>query len=448
MLINFNALRQRPANTEILFLAKEREQTLFVSQCLWARQTARLIDSILQKQHNILSIQENETRSSQLHCGSIGSFTKLTNDKWGFGGWDWDTILQEFQTEERLYAAINDRRRQIIDSRESWRNTIQIQQNLNPFYQGLSETAFEQTAQGTYRIQAGQLALSCEGISGAYFLSDKDGNKRFVVKPIDEDIGCLNNGKGFSSPFLRSTIRDNMPLYLSSMRETLAYEIACKINIANVAPRTVLAILESSAFNDQADQVIPDERVRYERIVGSRVQEKLCSVQEFIPNSKTLFEGLQDLQMSGLSDAEIAARFDQRDFEDANILLWTTYDTDGHLNNFLVYPKSSDAIGNEVLGIKKIDNGLAFPEKNEQLRNNLRYLPNANRTLSSEGRDKIAALSIDDLSNQLKQFGLDGSIEALRQRLSVLKELAQQPGLTLREINDRMSLIGKKNGDE
>ena len=448
MIINFNAIRQRPANTEILFLAKEREQTLFVSQCLWARQTVRLIDSILQKQHNILSIQENATRSSRLHCGSISSFSKLTNDKWGFGGWDWDTILRDFQTEERLYAAIKDRRQQILDSLESWRNTIQIQQNLNPFYQGLSETAFEQTAQGTYRIQAGQLALSCKGISGAYFLSDKDENKRFVVKPIDEDIGCLNNGKGFSSPFLRSTIRDNMPLYLSSMRETLAYEIACKINVANVTPRTVLAILESSAFNDQADQVIPDERVRYERIVGSRVQEKLCSVQEFIPNSKTLFEGLQDLQISGLSDDEIAARFDQRDFEDANILLWTTYDTDGHLNNFLVYPKSSDAIGNEVLGIKKIDNGLAFPEKNEQLRNNLRNLPNANRTLSIEGRDKIAALSIDDLSNQLKQFGLDGSIEALRQRLAVLKELAQQPGLTLREINNRMSLIGKQTGDE
>ena len=218
--------------------------------------------------------------------------------------------------------------------------------------------------------------------------------------------------------------------------------------LPNVAPRTVLAILESGAFNDQIDHLAPEERVRYERLIGSPDREKLCSVQEFIPNSKTLFEGLQDLQMAGLSDDEIEARFDQQDFEDANILLWTTYDTDGHLNNFLVYPKSTDAIGNEILGIKKIDNGLTFPEKNEQLRNNLRYLPNANRCLSTEGRDKIAALSIENLSRQLTQFGLTGSIEALRQRIAVLKELAQRQNLTLSEIDYRMSLIGKQHGVE
>jgi hypothetical protein len=447
MSISIHSIRQRPAISEIRFLIKEREQTLFISQWQWARQTIRLIDEIVvQQKHHTSSIQENRKRPSCVRTGSKITTGQLSNNKWGFSCGCWDEIIRDFQTEDKLYSAIRERRQQILDCMESWRSTIQHNQKLDPFYQSLSRTALEQSAQGTYRIESGHLHLSASGISGAYFLSDKKGSEQFVVKPIDEDIGCLNNSKGFSTPYVRSTIRDNMPLYLSSMREALSYEVASQIHVANVAPRTVLAILESSAFHDQIDQIHPDERLRYERIVGSSVHEKLCSVQEFIPNSKTLFDGLQELQASGLSDQEIEARIDQQDFEDANILLWTTYDTDGHLNNFLVYPKSSDAIGNEILGIKKIDNGLTFPEKNEQLRNNLRYLPNANQFLSAAGRDKIAAISIDDLSNQLKRFGLHGSMDALRQRVAVLKELAQRTDLTLREIDSRMAVIGQPNG--
>lgn len=445
MPFNLNKIRQRPAVSEIRFLAKEREQTLYVSQWLWAKQTVGLIDTIAQQQR-ASAVKEKRKPSPRLKTDSPIFSTKLTKNKWGFTSWVWNSIIKDFQTEEKLYTAIKERRRQISNCRESWRSLVQMQQNLDPFYLGLSQLANAQTAQGTYEIPANQMELSCEGISGTYFLSDNEEHKRFVIKPIDEDIGCLNNGKGFASPYIRSMIRDNMPLYLSSMRETVTYEIANKINCANIAPRTVLAILESGAFNDQIDHITPDERVRYEQLIGSIVREKLCSVQEFIPNSKTLFEGLQDLQMAELSDDEVEARFDQRDFEDANILLWTTYDTDAHLNNFLVYPKSTDAIGNEILGIKKIDNGLTFPEKNEQLRNNLRYLPNSRRCLSIDGRAKIAALSVEMIADQLNLFGLSDSISALRQRLTVLKELAKRQNLTLSEIDYRMSLIGKPNG--
>jgi len=443
MPINLNSIRQRPVISQIGFLAKEREQTLYLSQWLWARQAVCLVD-ILARHSPRSSIQDKQSSSFRTQIRSSISSTKLSKNKWGFGSWSWDTIIKDFQTEEKLYAAIKERRKQILDCRESWRSSIQVQQNINPFYLGLKQIAVEQSYQGTYHISTDRMKLSSEGISGAYFLSDNEGNNRFVIKPIDEDIDCINNGKGFTSPYTRSTIRSNMPLYQSSMRETLAYEIACKIDVANVAPRTALAILECGAFNDQIDYVAPEERVQYDRLIGSSKREKLCSVQEFISNSKTLFEGLQDLQMAGLSDNEIEARFDQKNFEDANILLWTTYDTDGHLNNFLVYPKSTDAIGHEILGIKKIDNGLTFPEKNEEQRNNLRYLPNADRCLSAEARDKIAAISIEDLCKQLSQFGLTGSIDALRQRIAVLKELAQQQNLTLREIDYRMSILTKQ----
>ena len=218
------------------------------------------------------------------------------------------------------------------------------------------------------------------------------------------------------------------------------------IGVETIVPRTNLAIVESDAFYDQLDGVDPSERTRYERSAASvPVREKLCSAQEFVPNSKMLFEGLQDLQQAGLSDEEIAARFDTQDFEEANILLWCTYDTDGHMGNFLVYPKSHDAIGNEILGIRKIDNGLAFPEKNEQLRNNLVYMPNAEKPLSEEARAKIAAIPVEALADELEQFGLDGSVAAMRERIGALKEIvAQNPNLSIREIDERMERLSSE----
>ncbi len=362
------------------------------------------------------------------------------SDKWGFG-WDWYSIVQDFPTVESLYAAIQQRRGQIAQVKETWRPYIRAIGGFDPIHLGLNELSFGRNKQGAYLFPQDSLSPISDGISGSYFLSDENGQVRYVVKPIDEDICCLNNRKGFSTPYAESTIRKNMPLYLSSMREVAAYETAKLLGVTNVAPRTALAILESDAFHDQLDEIDPSERERYERLITAKpIREKLCSVQEFVPNSKVLSEGLQNLQLAGLSDEEIAARIDTRDFEDANILLWCTYDTDGHMGNFLVYPKSTDAIGNEILGIKKIDNGLAFPEKNEQLRNNLRYLPNAKTPLTAEGRAKIAAIPIEALADRLEQFGLEGSALALKERLLFLKKLvAENPEMTIKEIDQKMA---------
>lgn len=366
--------------------------------------------------------------------------TPIRSDKWGFG-WDWHSISRNFPTIESLYAEIHARRIQIEELKEQWRPYTRHIGRFDPIHLSLSELCSGQNKQGAYVFPEECLSPISDGISGSYFLSDENGNVRYVVKPIDEDICALNNRKGFSTPYTESTIRENMPLYLSSMREAMAYETARLIGVTNVAPRTTLAILESEAFYDQLDGIDPSERERYERMAASEpVREKLCSVQEFVPNSKLLIEGLHSLQMAGLSDEEIAARIDTRDFEDANILLWCTYDTDGHMGNFLVYPKSTDAIGNEILGIKKIDNGLAFPEKNEELRNNLRYLPNAKQPLTAEGQAKIAAIPIEALLDRLEQFGLEGSAEALKERLLFLKKLvAENPEITIKEIDRQMA---------
>ncbi len=149
---------------------------------------------------------------------------------------------------------------------------------------------------------------------------------------------------------------------------------------------------------------------------------------------KTLFDVIQELERAGLSDQEIADRFDTRDFEEANILIWALNDTNAHRRNILVYPKRIDPIGNEIFGLKKIDRELSL-RKNGPLHNALSHLPNAKRPLSAEGITKIEDLDVRDFSHQLFGEELDAQLE---KRLNFLKKLARQPGITLYQINIEM----------
>jgi hypothetical protein len=168
-------------------------------------------------------------------------------------------------------------------------------------------------------------------------------------------------------------------------------------------------------------------------------------VQKFIAESKTLFEAAQDLQSSGLTDEEIEHLIDQDDFENANILLWITGDTDGHFGNFLVTPKRVDDIGNQVFGLKKIDNGLAFPEMNGQLINSLIYLPNANCPLSSAALSKIKILDLNAIADCLAQHGLEGATSAMRDRIYALQTIVRNnPTMTIKSINKQLSKIHEK----
>lgn len=341
----------------------------------------------------------------------------LKKDFWGFDFF-WPEIVKEFGTVEALYGAIQDLYRYNQKIKEKFRSMA------------LAFPDFE--------CQINQNG----GVSGSYFLADDTGKRHFVIKPLDEDAGCIHS-RHWASPFVISPLRKYMPLYRSAMREALAYQVAYSIGVGTIVPQTTLGIFTSDQFHDFADGVNSMERHRYLEYCGNADREKLCSVQEYVHNSKSLFEAIHELEAAGLSDSEIAARFDSRDFEDANILLWTTYDTDGHMGNFLVYPKGVDEIGNEVLGLKKIDNGLAFPDKNRQLRNTLSYLPNAKNPLSAEGRAKIEAIDVDTLAKQFEQMGLESATAALRERIAFLKETVKTANITIREIDKQMNKMGK-----
>ena len=348
----------------------------------------------------------------------LTSIEGLEKDLWGFG-YLWDEVVQTFSTVEELYAAIQDIRDEL--------------RTLKEIFRSLSVDFPD------YKI----VPNGGRGVSGSYFLIDDEGRPLFVIKPLDEDAGCIDSD-GWASPFHMSPVRSNMPLYRSAMREALAYMIGETMGLDSIVPKTVLGVIESDQFHSLSDQVALNELRRYFELCGPEDKEKLCSVQEYVPDAKSLFEAIHELERAHLSDEEIANRFDQTNFEEANILLWTTYDTDGHMGNFLVYPKGADEIGNEIFGLKKIDNSLAFPDKNRQMRNNLSYLPNAQRQLSAEGKAKIAAIDVDVLSLQLEQMGLGSASPALKERIPILQELAQRDGITLKEINTEMANIGNK----
>lgn len=329
-------------------------------------------------------------------------------------------LQEDFQTVEKLYAALLDLKRHIAETTEYFR-----------------ERAFSFSALSVQQNEE-------SGISGSYILIDSRGRRRFFVKPLDEEAGCIHSQR-FSSPLSACPFRRGIDLYQSCMREVLASMMAKKLGVGNIVPKTVLGIIESDVFFDLENNIDPKELVRYLQYFPERQKEKLCSVQEYVEEGISLFEALHQMIENGLSDEQIERSFDQDDFENTHLLLWTIFDTDAHMGNFLVYPKGVDSVGNEILGIKKIDNGLAFPEKNVGFQSGLTFLPNAKKALSERMKRKILSLEAKDFEKDFLKLGLEGSFDSLETRISILKTLIEKKGITLREISEHFVNIGKKS---
>lgn len=367
---------------------------------------------------NLLSLRQLQDEPNPT-LEAEGEGEPLIDNLWHFHPHIWEKVKERFSTVDQLYAAILDIHTELRELKEKYRDQsadfldLSLEYNLNG------------------------------GVSSTYFLVDDEGTPQYVVKPLDEDGGAINS-KSHVSPFHESPYRKNMPLYRICMREVAAYRIAQRIGIGSIVPKTEFSVLESASFHDFFEGISVQERKRYLDFCGSPDKEKLCSVQEFIPDSKSLFEALQELQMAKLSNEEIAGRFDQKDFEEVNILIWTTYDTDAHASNILVYSKGVDEIGNEVLGLKKIDNGLAFPDENQSLRNSLIHMKNADRELSSLSKAKILAIDADELIEELISVNLESAASALKERISILQNIVKRENITIKQINSELLKIGIK----
>lgn len=341
--------------------------------------------------------------------------------------------IKEIQ-EDALHEMILKRREEISTIKEAWRDQVAKWRcgQDSAFYQQF-EKAFEN----------GKLVVSNNGYGAAYFLLDENSLPLFVVKPFDEDILCLNNRKHFASPFNDAHIRVRraIPLYRSMQAEALAYHIAQEMDLSHITPKTVISILKNEAFYDISDTLNGDEKERFILHAGGADREKLCSIQEYLPHMRELFDLTKVWIDGSYSDKEIEDSINQRDFEDAILLIWMLYDTDAHAGNIQVIP-----IREGFYGLKKCDNGLTFPEKNRTLFNSLAFLPNARHPPSEELRHKIREIPIERLIVLIEEYGMEKSLSAFLERVEVVQELNEREDLSISEINLRLRALELPSG--
>ncbi len=312
---------------------------------------------------------------------------------------------------------IQERSSEITEKIEKWKPFIEKERKEN----------FEFFAAFDAILETGYLLLASQGLSGTYFLYNKENVPSFIVKPFDEDIFCLNNPKRRESVLPDKRAKEHIPAYTSIQRALASYHVAKLLNIENATPPVFLAILSNASFYN------------YNNITNG--QEKLCSLQPYLPQTIPLVTLLQKLFYLGLSDSEMEKYFDQEDFEDLSLFLWITYDNDAGPENFLAYVKKVDEKNNQVYGIKKIDNNQTFPEKNKGLLSFFWEFPHAKKRLSQKTIQRINTLSFEDLKTCLKEFCLEQSISSLDERVLLLQKLVKNPKMTYYKVSKKLQRL-------
>ncbi len=290
-------------------------------------------------------------------------------------GYFWDAIDKD-HVEEKILAA----REEIRGQKEHWRNKVDM------------------------FLHSSELIFSPDGVGGVYFLSPL-----YVIKPEDENILSLHNPRHFGSPFSGKEHgpRTSIAGYESSQRDALCYEVAKILGMERITPQTVMGIVTSEQFFGEGDK------------------EKLCSIQEYLPDTISLYDFIKQ-------DGDTAL-IDQEDYEMANIFVWVIFDNDAHPRNFRLYQKGS------LWGIKKIDNSLSFPEKNKNLTNFLPLLPQGQNKLSFIAKQKIIDIPLDKIEEKMLYFELPKlAIESMKARIRFLEELVGTEDLTFAQIEERL----------
>lgn len=351
--------------------------------------------------------------------GNSSNFTPAPDDLFCFGKiW---SHLGEFQDEQKLYAAIAERRAEVEAIKLHWK------ERLDTLRQGTHQD-FHQA------LQTGTLKRLEDGSGAAHLLSDEAGVPRFILKPLDGEILCLNNTKHYGNPLNepRFRARPHIPLYHSVQTDALVYACASRIGIASIAPKTVIDVVTSDVFYDLSERLERAVQEEFFLIAGPADRERLCSVQEYIPHSQEFTAWYRHGLSQGFSHGHIAGLISQEDFENIHLLIWIIYDNDAHPANIRVIEQEDRHVR-----LMKVDNTLSFPEKNTHLLNTLSQLPNAHEKLSLRAQELVASLPIDAIVDLLEHYEMGYAVSAFVERVRVLQELAQRD-LTLREIDECM----------
>lgn len=321
--------------------------------------------------------------------------------------------------------------KQVIASiKQRWKPKVELLKQQDP----VAYSDFERM------LQTGHLTKMADVNSGVYILEDEDGQAKYIIKPLDERIFCVNNQKTIEEQYsLTYLMRSHIPNYEAVQREAFTYYMASLIGVEYLVPKTLIAIVQREEFFDIFDQLPPDQHSKWASHID---KEKLCSVQVFIPNAQLLYDREHEWIDKDYSENNILKQIAPVSFENLMILIWSIYDTDVHGGNILF--QLSSRLHDPIY---KIDHDLSFPEANGELMNCLASLPQVNFFLSSRAQEKIKKIPLEAIRSWMHFFELEKAIEAFIERIELLQTLAAGK-FTILEIDLRLRLLGLPNGKE
>uniref|UniRef100_A0A7N0R865 1-phosphatidylinositol 4-kinase n=1 Tax=Kalanchoe fedtschenkoi TaxID=63787 RepID=A0A7N0R865_KALFE len=258
------------------------------------------------------------------------------------------------------------------------------------------------------------------GLGGAYYFRNSDGENVAIVKPTDEEPFAPNNPKGFTGRTLgQPGLKRSVRVGETGFREVAAYLLDYD-NFANVPP-TVLVKIRHSIFN------VNDDVVNGCKLVKKKKVSKIASLQQFIPHDF-------DASDHGTSSFPVAG------VHRIGILDIRIFNTDRHGGNLLV--RKLDEVGRfGQVELIPIDHGLCLPESLEDPYFEWIHWPQASIPFSEDELEYIKNLNpihdADMLRRELPMIR-EACLRVLMVCTIFLKEAAAF-GLCLSEIGEMMS---------
>lgn len=358
-------------------------------------------------------------------------------------------VIQEYVKQVREY---------IQEVKEEYRETHIVAERSVP-----ANREFQRNVSSM--MKTGSLKPVDGGKGGVYFLLDSAGTPKFVVKPFDEDMLTLNNPKHYATPYIaddgQAEAKPGVPLYSAVRNEMMTGIIAKELGLERCVPKSQVMILSSQNFHDITDGIDADPHEIADKY-GAPDREKLCIVQEFIPDSSDTgellvsnFPGSQE-EIEEMSEEErheleltaLPNGIDQEMYEEAIILALVCGETDGNAGNFLL-SKIADPDSGQF-SIIKIDNAATFTETNTSVASGYNWLLKcAEQPLSPHAKEIIKNIDADRISSLMSDKGLpDEAIDAMKQRVEVMNDFAfleenRSIGLWASEVEDMLFYLNQ-----
>lgn len=319
------------------------------------------------------------------------------------------------------------------------------------------------------------------GVGGIYRGQCKDGLIGIKVK--GEGACELNNNRGRASALAHVQPKFNIPSYKENEREAATYEYACHIGLPHITPPVVLGMIldqdervlvmneaeeikEKRRFSDISDRLCMEELVHVQS-AGVVNPKKICSIQSWVENGSNLDQIVNQWTDQACDELEairktrnsakdeilpltedyiqdyIGKRIDFDDFEDCNVLVWTSGETDANTGNYLAYLKDTSK---NTYGLIKIDNAYAYPESNKGFLNTLvRFKVLAYRPISARARKILMRIEKQHYQQPLTKYEIgEKALEATEKRIEVIKKILEEfPEITHHEMDFRLKLFAK-----